>query len=121
MNEKSPPPYRREEYSLLLLDMYPEAKDIIIGWLEDNLIRFSCESLAMYMKNELGRKLYDKISPEGHSPIMTLKTQSTFQLLVSPLLIDILHYLAIDGVGEKKHITATSMRVRKISETEEFL
>ena len=61
MNEKSPPPYRREEYSLLLLDMYPEAKNIIIGWLEDNLIRFFCESLAMYMRNKLGRKLNEKI------------------------------------------------------------
>ena len=33
---------------------------------------------------------------------MTLKTQSTSQLLVSPPLTDILHYLATDGVGEKK-------------------
>ena len=41
--------------------MYPEAKNIIIEWLEGNLSKFSCENLANFVRNELGRKLYDVV------------------------------------------------------------
>ena len=45
----------------MLLDMYPEAKSIIVEWLEANLSTFSCESLENFVRNELGSKLYDVV------------------------------------------------------------
>ena len=60
-NEMFPPPYRKGEYSPLLLDYYPEAKNIIYSWLDDNLATFNCENLANFMKHELATKLYEEI------------------------------------------------------------
>ena len=44
----------------MLLDIYPEAKNIIIEWLEANLAKFYFESVSNFVREELASKLYQE-------------------------------------------------------------
>ena len=103
----------------MLLDMYPEAKRIIIEWLEANLSKFSCESLANFVRNESERKLYDVVKtgrPLTFNEFVNSVNLSTFDISTAHRYITLFGY---KWCG-KKRITATNIRVRKISETREF-
>ena len=60
-HEKFLHPYRREVYSPVHLESYPEARMIICQWAESNLVSLSCETLVVYVRNKLASEIYDTI------------------------------------------------------------
>ena len=45
----------------MLLESFPEARNIICEWAESDLASLSCESLALFVRNESTNRLYEKI------------------------------------------------------------
>ena len=120
VKEMFPPPYRRGEYSPVLLDIYPKAKSMIIEWLEDNLAKFSCESLSNYMRNEFGQKLFDVVTPGRlltYNDFQNSINLSTFGVSTAHRYITLLGY---KWCGRKKthysdkHESEENIRDRKI-------
>ena len=58
-------PITKKKYSPSLLDKHPEAKAIICKWAGDNLnAPLSCESLAVFVRENLAKELYEKIKDD---------------------------------------------------------
>ena len=109
VNGKFTHPNPKKKYSPMLLDLYPEAKDLICSFASSNLGNLSCERLAMYVRDDVAEEIYEKIGDE---------TELTFEEFVDTFNLSefsvssasrYLKYSATEG-----RATATiSTRVRK--------
>ena len=58
-------PHSKKNYSPLLLEIFPEAKNIICEWAGKDLNSLSSETLAMFVRREIAAKIHEQL-PDEH-------------------------------------------------------
>ena len=90
---------KQKVYSPMLLELYPEAKNSICNWISENRSALSCESLAVFMRQDLAEEMYKNFKNDCRYQRLTLN-QFKHMLNLSRFSVSTLcHYL--DHFGYK--------------------